>query len=115
MEESIRTWVSLDNRIRQLTEELQRLRDKRSEASDAVLAEARASKIMSARVRVTDGYLRFAQARTTAPLTLRYVQSCLAHCIPDPEQAERVMRFIKEARPTKEETTIRRIVQKPGD
>ena len=115
LEESIRTWVSLDNRVRQLTDELQRLREKRSEASEAVLDEARANQIMSARVRVSDGYLRFAQARTTAPLTLKYVESCLSRCIPDPGLAARVMRFIKEARPTKEETSIRRVVQKQED
>ena len=115
MEESIRSWVSLDNRVRQLTEEIQRLREKRSDAAETVLDEARANQIMSARVRVSDGYLRFAQARTTAPLTLKHVETCLSRCIPDTEQAARVMRFIKEARPTKEETTIRRVVQKQAD
>ena len=115
MEDSIRNWVSLDNRVRQLTEELQRLRERRSDAAETVLDDARANQIMSARVRVSDGYLRFAQARTTAPLTLKHVETCLSKCIPDPEQAARVMRFIKEARPTKAETTIRRVVQKQAD
>lgn len=114
LEESIRSWVSLDNRVRQLTDELQTLRARRAEASECVLEEARANHIMSARVRVSDGYLRFAQGRTTAPLTLKYVEDCLSKCLPDPEQAARVMRFIKDARPTKEETSIRRVVQKQG-
>ena len=115
LEDNIRTWVSLDNRVRQLTEQLQQLREERSEAADTVLDEAKANQIMSARVRVSDGYLRFAQTRTTAPLSLKYVEGCLSRCMPDEAQVARIMRVVREARPVKEEPTIRRVVQKPPD
>ena len=111
LEDGIRTWVSLDNRIRLLGDELQKLREKRSEAADTVLAEAQDQQLLSSRVRVSDGYLRFARARTTPPLSLKYIETCLSRCIPDAAQSAKIMRFIKEARPVKEETTIRRIVQ----
>ena len=113
LEDGIRTWVSLDNRIRQLSDQLQKLREQRSEAADAVLAEAQDKQLLSTRVRVSDGYLRFAQARTTPPLSLKYVETCLSRCIPDAGQSAKIMRFIKEARPVKEEVTIRRVVQSP--
>lgn len=112
LEDSIRSWVSVDNRVRQLTEELQKLREKRSEVGKALLDQARQREAMTSRVRVSDGYIRFTRTRVAPPLTLKYVDTCLARCIPDPNQAARIMRFIKEARPVKEETTIRRVVQK---
>ena len=80
-----------------------------------VLERAEAEGAMSARVRVSDGYLRFAQVRTAPPLSLRYVDSCLQKCVPDPQSASRIMSFIKDARQTKSETTIKRVVQQTQD
>lgn len=115
LEEGIKAWVSLDNQIRKLGDQLQRLRAKRSEIAETVLSEAQDKHLLSSRVRVSDGYLRFARARTSPPLSLKYIETCLTRCIPDADQSAKIMRFIKEARPIKEETTIRRIVQNPPD
>ncbi len=115
LEESIRSWVVLDNQIRTLTDQLRSLRARRGEAQNLVLERAKVEGALSARVRVSDGYLRFAQVRTTPPLSLRYVDSCLRKCVPDPQRAARIMSFIKDARQTKSEMTIKRIVQQTQD
>ena len=115
LEDSIREWVVIDNQIRSISEQLRSLREKRGTVSDQVLSKAEEAGVMSARVNVSDGYLRFAQVKTTPPLSLTYVEGCLKRCISEPTQVDRIMKYIKDARNSRSETAIRRVVQNQGD
>jgi hypothetical protein len=115
IEDNVRSWVALDNQVRLLTEQLQNLRERRRGASDAVLAQAATDNVMSARVRVSDGYLRFARVKTSPPLSLKYVEECLTRCLADRAQIARIMTVVRDARAVREETAIKRVVQKSSD
>jgi len=107
-EESIQNWVTTDNKIRSLNEELKELREERNSANDVIMAYVETNKLANATVKISDGKLRFTSARQTAPLTLKYLNECLTKCIQNEEQVGLIMKYIKESRNVKYMPDIKR-------
>jgi len=107
-EESIQNWVTTDNKIRSLNEELKELREERNSANDVIMAYVETNKLANATVKISDGKLRFTSARQTAPLTLKYLNECLTKCIQNKEQVGLIMKYIKESRNVKYTPDIKR-------
>jgi hypothetical protein len=107
-EESIKNWVTTDNKIRSLNEELKALREERNNANETIMAYVETNKLANATVKISDGKLRFTSARQTAPLTLKYLNECLTKCIQNEEQVGLIMKYIKESRNVKYMPDIKR-------
>jgi hypothetical protein len=108
LEENIKKWVSLDNQLKTLTEKAKELRDARSTTEDLILDYVETKKMNNATVNISDGRLRFVSTKQTAPLTLKYVEECLTHCIGNAEKVEQLMEYIKEKREVKYVPDIKR-------
>ena len=54
-------------------------------------------------------FLKFANVKQTAPLTLKFLEGCLSTCIQSPEQVEIIMNYIKENRESKYVSDIKRV------
>ncbi len=64
---------------------------------------------------ISDGKLKFITSKHTAPLTLTYIEKCLADLITNGKQVEQIMAYIKKNRETKTTTEIKRVYNtKPG-
>ena len=107
-EESIKNWVTTDNKIRSLNEELKALREERNNANETIMAYVETNKLANATIKISDGKLRFTSARQTAPLTLKYLNECLTKCIQNEEQVGLIMKYIKESRNVKYMPDIKR-------
>jgi hypothetical protein len=107
-EESIKNWVTTDNKIRSLNEQLKALREERNNANETIMAYVETNKLANATVKISDGKLRFTSARQTAPLTLKYLNECLTKCIQNEEQVGLIMKYIKESRNVKYIPDIKR-------
>ena len=107
-EESIQSWVTTDNKIRSLNEQLKALREERNNANETIMAYVETNKLANATVKISDGKLRFTSARQTAPLTLKYLNECLTKCIQNEEQVGLIMKYIKESRNVKYMPDIKR-------
>jgi len=107
-EESIKNWVTTDNKIRSLNEQLKALREERNNANETIMAYVETNKLANATVKISDGKLRFTSARQTAPLTLKYLNECLTKCIQNEEQVGLIMKYIKESRNVKYMPDIKR-------
>lgn len=107
-EESIQSWVTTDNKIRSLNEQLKALREERNNANEAIMTYVETNKLSNATVKISDGKLRFIDVRQTAPLTLKYVEECLTKCIQNTEQVGLIMKYIKESRNVKYSPDIKR-------
>ena len=112
---NVKEWIALDNQARVLTDQLRAVRERRNTAQDAVLNAADQAGASGARIRVSDGYLRFAQVRTTPPLSLRYVEGCLSRTLGDANKVAEAMQIIRDGRATREETLIKRTLQQSTD
>ena len=100
-EQSIKNWVTTDNKIRSLNDQIRALREERNTANDT-------NKLANATVKISDGKLRFTSTRQTAPLTLKYIEGCLMKCIQGEEQVGLIMKYIKESRNVKHTPDIKR-------
>ena len=107
-EESIQTWVTLDNQIKLLNDKTRQLREQRNEAEDAIHTYVDTQNLSNAIVKISDGKLRFASSKTTSPLTFKYIEECLSKCIQNDEQVGLIMKYIKESREVKYTPDIKR-------
>jgi hypothetical protein len=108
LEENIKKWVALDNQLKTLSDKTKELREARSTTEELILEYVETKKMNNATVNISDGRLRFVNTKQTAPLTLKYVEECLLHCIKKEEQVTLIMDYIKETREVKYVPDIKR-------
>ena len=106
--DNIRSWVSVDNEIKILSDRMKELRDKRNTMSDTILQQANQNNLENAVIKISDGQLNFSQINRRPPLTFKYISNCLERCIGNPESVDQIMNYIKESRPVEQVTYIRR-------
>ena len=107
--ESIREWVSVDNRIRKYQEVIKKERAHRTALTMSILDHADESNMENAVIEITDGKLKFQNTRVTAPLTFRFLEECLGECINGDAQVKQIIKYIKSKRGVKFVPDIKRI------
>ena len=107
-ENNIKNWVNIDNQIKSLNEKARELREQRNELCEEILSYAGSNNLGNATVEISDGRLRFATSRSTAPLTLRFIQNCLEDVITDTESVGKIMKYIKSKREVRTSSDIKR-------
>lgn len=107
-ENNIKTWVNIDNQIKSLNEKARELREHRNELCTEIINYAGSNNLGNATVEISDGKLKFATSRSTAPLTLRFVQNCLEDVINDQESVSKIMKYIKSKREVRTSSDIKR-------
>ena len=106
--ESIKQWVAIDNQIKKHNERLRELRSQRGDIQESIMEYVDTNSLSNTTIRISDGKLKFAQSRQTAPLTLRYVEACLHKCIQDESDVKAIMQYIKKSRESKVYPDIKR-------
>jgi len=104
----IQKWVAVDNQIRLLNDKTKELKQERNNTEEVILKYVDTNGLNNAVVNISDGKLKFGQSRQVSPLTLKYVESCLAKCIKNQEQVDIIMKCIKESREIKYDPDIKR-------
>lgn len=112
LELKIKRWVELDNKIKSTADEVRDIRTEKSVINDEILEIIEEKQLGKATVNISDGKLRFVQSKTTAPLTLTYIEKCLGDLITNGKQVEQIMAYIKKNRETKTSMEIKRVYDK---
>lgn len=114
--ESVKSWVKLDNRIKELNEEVKSLREERrvSEQSIMMWADPLMQQGQKPTININDGKLRFVETKQTAPLTLKYVEERLMACLGESQKeiVEKIMLDIKDNREYKMVQEVKRVYNK---
>lgn len=110
--EKIRNWVSIDNQISSLRDQMRELRATRNELKEEIYTYAEQNQLDRAVIKISDGQLKFQQTKQTSPLTLKYLKKCLSECISDNDQVELILNYIKEKREFKTVYDIKRSFNK---
>tara|TARA_Y100001970_G_scaffold83661_2_gene105740 strand:+ start:452 stop:799 length:348 start_codon:yes stop_codon:yes gene_type:complete len=97
-EDNIREWVALDNRIKNSNAELKALRNQRSMLCNDIFDHVTNHNMSHNTIQISDGLLRFQNAKVTPPLTFKFITQCLKECIVDEEQVAKLIQYIKEKR-----------------
>lgn len=112
LELKIKRWVELDNKIKTTSEEVRDIRTEKAVINDEILEIIEEKQLTKATVNISDGKLKFVSSKTTAPLTLTYIEKCLSQLITNGKQVEQIMTYIKKNRETKMIMEIKRVYDK---
>ena len=111
-QENIKDWVTIDNSIKNATEELKQMKTKRSEISDTILDYVETENLNSTTININNGSLKFGTVKQSNSLTLTYVKSCLEQCISNEDDINSIMDVIKSSREVKVSSEIKRFYEK---
>jgi hypothetical protein len=114
-ESNIKRWVSLDNRIKTLSDEAKALREEKSSINDDIGQHIETNQLEKATIQISDGKLRYVTTKTQSPISLKYLESCLSECIGNTDKVKAIMDYIKENREVKETTELKRYYNKKGN
>jgi len=112
LEDSIRKWVSVDNQMKVHKDQVNALREERKSITNKILNFAEDNDLDNTTIRITDGKLRIQNIRTTAPLTLKFLHTCLSECFSDEKKVEMLLDYIKSKREIRYSHDIKRYYDK---
>jgi hypothetical protein len=108
-EHNIKQWVTIDNKMKQLTDELKELRDKKNNLNDSILSHVETSNLTNSSIQISDGKLKFITTKDTQQLTFKYLETCLREIIKNEDQVNKILEYIKNKREIKYVPEIKRL------
>ena len=113
-DETMSEWVHIDNRIKQLSEQLNKLKEEKNEISDKLndYVESNSVDRKSINVNLKDSQIKFITTKVPQTLTFKYLEKCLSEIITDAEQVEQIIDYVKSNRTINEINEIKRIYKK---
>jgi hypothetical protein len=107
-EQHIQQWVSIDNQMKQLTDKIKELRDKKNTLNDAIFNHVDNSNLSNATLQISDGKIKFVKTKDTQVLTFKYLETCLHEIIKNEDQVNKIVEYIKNKREIKYVPEIKR-------
>jgi len=107
-EQNIQKWVSLDNKIKILNDNLNQLREQRAELSKSLYTYAERNNLNNANIQISDGKLKFVTSKVSNPLSFKYVEKTLGEIISSEEQVKKIVNYLKEHREFKTVQELKR-------
>ena len=77
LEENIKSWIKLDNEIKQLSSELKSLRTQKEDHNQNILEHIKDNNLEHAIIKIGNGRLKFVDTNSTQPLTYKFICECL--------------------------------------
>ncbi len=107
-QKNIQNWVSVDNKIKTLQNQVKELRSQRSDLTSSIFSYAENNNLENAVIQISDGKLKFANVKQTSPLTYGLVEEALNDCIESEEAVKKIIKHIKSKRQTSFKYDIKR-------
>lgn len=104
LENEIKEWVILDNKLKILNEQAKHLRDERSKITRGIEQYINTESLLNASVDITGGKLKFTETKSTGPLSLKFIEQCLGEIISNKSQLDIIVNHIKKKREEKSKT-----------
>jgi len=111
-QKNIQNWVSVDNKIKALQNQVKELRSQRSDLTSSIFNYAENNNLENAVIKISDGRLKFQNVKSTSPLTYTFLKTCLLDLIPDENKVNEMLKYIKSKREVKTSYDIRRTYTK---
>jgi len=107
-ETQIQQWVVLDNQLKALNDQVKEIRDKKNMLSQKITTHAEDKNLIKATIQISDGKLKFASTKVSAPLTFKHLEKSLAAIIKNDSQVKHIIEYVKNNRETKVVQEIKR-------
>ena len=115
IQSSVKDWVSVDNKIRSMSEQLKELREQRKQHEEQMVSWAHSAttsngdSVQRPVIKISDGKLRFVETKQTAPLSLKYVEERLRAILPTPDHDETVQLIMNDLRVNREVKIVQEV------
>jgi DNA recombination-dependent growth factor C len=107
-EQHIQQWVSIDNQMKQLTDQVKILRDKKNTLNDTIFSHVENSNLANSVIQISDGKIKFIKTKDTQVLTFKYLETCLHEIIKNDDQVNKIIEYVKNKRDVKYVAEIKR-------
>jgi len=107
-QKNIQDWVTVDNQIKTLNQEIKELRGNRNSLTNNIFTYAESNNLENAIIQITDGKLKFQNLKQTAPISFKLVKEVLNECIDNEKHVEAIITAIKNKRESKYTYDIKR-------
>jgi len=107
-ENHIQQWVSIDNKLKQLNENVKEMREKRKILEQSITNYASSNNLSNATIQISDGKIKFANTKVQEPITFKYLEKTLVEVIKNESQVKLIMEHIKQKRNIKIVSEIKR-------
>lgn len=106
--DNIKKWVSIDDEIRELNQELKNKRLQRSNILESILQYKSDNNLDGKIIKYNEQTLKFSKTRQYQCITYEFIKICLNDLIEDREQIQQILDYIKEKRTFKNVEDIKR-------
>ena len=111
-ENQIQQWVQIDNQLKDLSEKVKNLRDKRNTLEENITTYVSTNNLSNATVNISDGKLKFVNTRVPETITFKYLEKTLGEVIKNESQVKQIVEYLKENRDSKIVPEIKRLSNK---
>lgn len=105
----IRKWTAADTQIRNLNNQLRDLRSTRDSLTTGVCDYMKTKGLDKRKIEISDSTLSYYEKTETSSLSYSYLEKRLAEIIPDKDQVEQIITYLKDKRETKKVPDLRRV------
>ena len=100
-ENQVKQWVNIDNQLKELNERVKELRENKNSLEKNIIEYASDNNLSNSVLQISDGRLKFANTKSTEPLTFKYLEKALNEVIKNENQVKLIIEHIKQKRETK--------------
>jgi hypothetical protein len=113
--DTIRKWTAIDTQIHQANQQLRDLRTARDTLTTNVCEYMKTNGLDKRKIEISDSTISYYEKSETTSLSYGYLESCLAKIIPDKDQVEYIIKYLKDNRTTKKVPDLRRVYRNDTD
>ena len=111
----IRKWTVADTQIRSLNSQLRDLRSSRDALTTNVCDYMKSHGLNNRKIEISDSVLSYYEKTETSSLSYTYLEKKLVEIIPEKEQVEYIIKYLKDNRETKKIPDLRRVYRNDAE
>lgn len=108
MENNIKNWLLLDNKIKELNQKINELREKKNSYKNDIYQHITNNNLNNATIKIGNDYLKFVETKQNTPISYKFLIEALKNCLTDENDIENIINYIKTNRESKIINDIKR-------
>ena len=95
---NVKRWVIIDKQLQLINEKTRELRQMKHTCSEGICNYLSDNPTLNNTIGITGGELKVYQKKEYSPITFSYIEKCLGEIIPNKEQVDYIIKYLKEHR-----------------
>ena len=108
MENNIKNWLLLDNKIKELNQKINELREKKNSYKNDIYQHISSNNLNNATIKIGNDYLKFVETKQNTPISYKFLIEALKNCLTNENDIENIINYIKTNRESKIINDIKR-------